>query len=243
VRRVWQVCRTLAAALVDPAGACRNADQRPAPLGTAAVLLVAVTVLGALTLPRQLHLLGAALAPAGNASRDLHHQALASGLSRLMWFDRLVPPPTAVLAGLLLAWAADPLLGLARDARPRLASVVVLGLAPLLAQRAGELAMAYLADLPTPLTPGSAIDLPQEFVTGPAVFWRQDAPRWLQALSPRANLITVWSVGIWATGLRELDGGAWRTWHVTLPIVCLAGAGLTTWWFERAVVALILGGP
>lgn len=103
--------------------------------------------------------------------------------------------------------------------------------------------MVYLADLPTPLTPASAIELPQQFVTGPALVWRLDAPRWLLALSPRANLMTAWSVAIWATGLRWLDGGSWRAWHVTLPVLCLTGAGLATWWFERAVVALILGRP
>lgn len=211
--------------------------ERPTPLALAALLLVGVTALGALTLPRQLGLLGEALGP------GLHHRSLASGLHRLIWFDRLVPPPTVVIAGLLLAWTADPLLGLARDARPRIWAVVVLGFAPLLAQRAGELAMTYLASVPAPLTPGSALGLPQEFVTGPAILDRHDAPRWLQALSARVNLVTASSVAIWATGLRKLDGGSWRAWHVFVPAACLAGAGIATWWFEGAAVALILGRP
>ena len=211
--------------------------QRPSPVRSAAILLVGVTVLGALTLPRQLSLLGTAL------SHGAHHQALSAGLTRLIWIDRLVPPPTVVIAGLLLAWAADPLLGLARDARSGIWAVVVLGFAPLLAQRAGELAMTYLALVPAPLTPGSALGLPQEFVTGPAIFDRHDAPRWLQSLSARVNLVTASSVAIWANALRKLDGGSWRAWHVFLPAACLAGAGIATWWFEGAAVALILGRP
>jgi hypothetical protein len=211
--------------------------ERLTPARSAAILLAGVTALGALTLPRQLGLLGAAL------RHGPHPPAFAAGLERLILFDRLVPPPTVVIAGLLLAWTADPLLGLARDMRPRVWAVVVLGLAPLLAQRAGELGLTYLASVPAPVTPGSALGLPQEFVTGPAIFSRHDAPRWLQSLSARVNLVTASSVVIWATGLRKLDGGSWRAWHMFLPAACLAGAGIATWWFEGVAVALILGRP
>ena len=235
--------RALTAALVDPVSACRRAIDRPVPLGAGAAFLVTVTALGAATLPRQLQLLAVSLAPVGIPGRDATHQALAAGLSRLVWFDRLVPPPTAVIAGLLVLLAADSVLGLARDARARIATVVVLGLTPVLVQRLGELVMTYAAGVPVPLTPGWAIGLPREFLTGPALIWRHGAPAWLQAVSPRASLITAWSVFIWATGLRELDGGSWRLWHFSLPAACLVAAGIATWWFEHMVVALILGRP
>jgi len=230
-------------AVVDPVGACRDASERPAPRTTALVILLGVTALGALTLPRQLHLLAASLAPTSNAARDFHHQVLAGGLIRLTVVDRLVPPPTVMVAGALVAWAADSLLGLAGDARRRIAAVAVLGLVPLLVQRAGELVVTYAADVPLPLVPGSAMGLPQEFVTGPALLWRHDPPRWLLAISQRANLVTAWVVVIWAVGLRALDAGRWRAWHLGVPLLCLAVAGLLTWWFERTALTLILGRP
>ena len=234
---------SLPAALADPVGAARRAGDRPAPARTAAGLLALVVALGAGTLPRQLALLRHSLEPTGRLLVDVHHRALAAGLTRLILFDRLVPPPTVLLAGVLLALAAEPMLSFAQDHRFRVRAVMVLGLAPLLVQRAGELAVAYLLTAPPHPTPGLAVVLPQQFATGPALFWSGVAPAWLEALSARINVMTLWSVGVWAAGLRELDGGRLRAWHVALPVFCLAGAGFITWSLGPSVLALILGRP
>lgn len=238
-----ELIRTLAGALVDPGGASRRASERPSPVLAAVAVLAAVSAAGAATLPRQLQLLAASLGPTSVPAKDAHHLALAAGLARLVVFDRLVPPPTVLLAGLLLAFAVEPLLGLPRDSRSRIGAVIVLGLVPLLVQRVGELVVTYAAFTPSPLTPGWVIGLPQQFVTGPALFWGRNVPGWVEALSPRAGLMIAWSVGLWAVGLRALDGGSWRAWHLALPVACVAGAGIVTWWFERIAVAIILGGP
>lgn len=73
--------------------------------------------------------------------------------------------------------------------------------------------------------------------------WSGTVPAWIEALSARANLVTLWCAGIWAAGLRQLDGGTLRAWHVALPAACLAAAGVLTWSLGPSVLALILGRP
>ena len=48
-------------------------------------------------------------------------------------------------------------------------------------------------------------------------------------LNDRLNLIVLWSAVLWSVGLRGLDGGSLRPWHMALPVACIAGAGIVTW--------------
>jgi hypothetical protein len=57
-------------------------------------------------------------------------------------------------------------------------------------------------------------------------------------------LIVVWSVALWALGLRTLDGGKrLAAWHVLLPLACVVAAGIATWVLGPIVVAALLGRP
>ncbi|MBI4501624.1 MAG: hypothetical protein HY700_10715 [Gemmatimonadetes bacterium] len=239
--RLWRMIGFTVAA---PVSAAREAGRSPSPVGTAVGLLIAVAALGALTLPRQLLLLQRALAPTGDPLGDRHHAAMAAGLVRVIVADRLVPPPTVILAVLLAVLIAEPALALAQDRHREIRAVLLFGLVPLLVQRLGEAALTYAMPLPPRLTPGFAISLPQQFVTGPAMFWTGDAaPTWVEAVSARVNLVTLWSVVLWSIGLRELDGGAFTPWHLALPALSLGFAALLTWWLQPMVLSLVLGGP
>ena len=236
--------RLLVAAMADPATGVREVRARPTPVRTLLGMVLVIVAVGAATLPRQLAVLARALAPSGDPSRDAHHRALAAGLTRVVLFDRLVPPPTVLVAGFFVLVLAEPVLALARDRRQEVRAALLLGLTPLVAQRLGELAVTYLIATPGRPSPGLAVSLPQQFLTGPAVFWLTDeAPAWIQAFSARVNLVTLWSVGVWAVALRELDGRRLSPWHVALPVACLGGGALVTWTLESPVLSMILGGP
>jgi len=236
--------KLLAMVLVDPARAVREAmgQSRPAVVVLGAVLLTAL--LGAATLPRQLDLLYAALAPTGDLASDLHHAAMEAGLTRIIVADRLMPPPTLLVAAVVLGLAAEPVLSLAEDRRRAVWTVVLLGLAPLMVQRIGELAVAYLSAVASPPRPGDAIRLAHSFSTGPLLFWWTDAPpAWLVSVNQRFNLVGLWAVVIWTVGLKELDGRRLAPWQLALPVACLGIAALATWWLSPAVAALLLGSP
>lgn len=235
----------LAAVLVDPRGTQRDAADGASFATTLVVLAVALVALGLATLPRQLGLVDATLPLTGDPQLDGRQALLRGALLRLILADRLVPAPSLLVAGLLLTLAADPVLALARDCRRAVAAVVVLGLAPLLVQRIGELAVTYLVSADALPTPGDAVSLPHRFVTGGLLFWPrgEPAPAWLELLNARLNLITIWCVALWAVGLRTVDGGRPAVWHVVLPLACVAGGGLLTWILGPPVLTVVLGSP
>lgn len=231
-------------ALLDPRSAIEQAIGRPRPGRIAATVLAITALLGAATLPRQLSWLTAALAPTGDLFGDMHHAAMRGGLLRVIIADRLVPPPTIVVAAIVLALAAEPILSLAEDRRRAVWAVLLLGLAPLTVQRVGELAVAYLTAVGAPPHPGEAVGLPQGFVTGPLLLWRSgEPPPWLLSLSQRANLISVWSLILWTIGLKMLDQRRLSPWHVALPLACFGLAAFSTWWLAPMVTSLLLGSP
>lgn len=236
--------KLIAMVLVDPRRAVQEAIGQPRPFVVALGALAITALIGAATLPRQLDLLLTSLAPTGDLARDLHHAAMQAGLTRVIIADRLVPPPTLILAALVLAIAAEPVLSLAEDRRRAVWTIVLLGLAPLMVQRIGELAVAYLSAVGQPPRPGDAVGLPQRFTTGPLLFWWTDSPpSWLVSVNQRLNLVTLWGIVIWAVGLRELDGRRLAVWHAALPAACLAVAALATWWLSPMVAGLLLGSP
>lgn len=122
--------------------------------------------------------------------------------------------------------------------------MVLLGLAPMVVQRVGELAVTYLAAVGGTV-PGEAIALPQRFTTGPLLVWRppEEAARWIVSVNQRINLVSLWSVVIWSAGLRVLDQRRLAAWHVGLPLVGLGLAALCTWWLSPLAAGLLLGQP
>lgn len=237
--------RRLLAALVDPGGTQRGAVAGAPVLGIGLWLAVALVVLGCATIPRQLGLIEATLPLTGDPLLDGRHMLLGGALLRLIVADRLVPAPSLLVAAGVLVVVADPVLGLARDQRRAIAAVVLLGLAPLVVQRCGELAVTYLVPAPALRAPGDAVTLPQRFVTGALLFWPRSerAPAWLELFNARVNLVSLWCVALWGVGLRALDGGRLAPWHVALPLACLAAGGLVTWVVGPSVLALVVGSP
>jgi hypothetical protein len=231
-------------ALIDPREAMRRGATWPRPLRTAATLASAVMALGLATLPRQVAILNRVLAPTGDPQSDLHHEVLRGGLLRLIVADRLIPAPALLLAAVLLVVVAEPVLMLARDRRTAIVQIALVGLAPLLVDRLGELAMTYLLPLAEQVTAGDAVTAPHRFRTGPLLLWwsTEPAPAWLELLEPRANLIVLWAVGLWSIGLHTLAGRTLEAWHVALPLACALGAGVVTWILGPLIVPAILGG-
>lgn len=241
--RIEPVSRVMTV-LVDPSGATRSAATESSPWSIALTVFTIAVILSTLVLLRQLALLNQSLAPLGQVALDSHHAAMRSGLTRVIVADRILLSPTMLLAAVLVVIVSEPILSLADDRRKRLWTIVLLGLAPLLIQEVGELALTYLA-APTDPTPGEAVGLANRFVTGPLLFWRQDAPAplWLQILNSRLNIITLWCVALWAIGLRSLDGGRLLPWHVAVPLTSLGIAGVVTWVGTPLVTAALLGRP
>ena len=242
MRPLEEVARPLAAVLVDPRGAMRGVAERPSPWALIVALASGLVALGLATLPRQLALLDRTMGATGDPLLDAQTELLRSGVLRLIVADRLVASPTLIVAALFLALAAEPVLMLAREQRPAIWAIVLLGLAPLVVQRVGELAITYVAAIADPVA-GDAITAPHRFVTGPLLLWRGEgpAPGWLELLSRRVNLIALWCLVLWSLGMRQLDGGRWQLWHAALPATCVAAAGLLTWMLGPIVLALVLG--
>ncbi|MFQ6046961.1 MAG: hypothetical protein ACE5PT_11510 [Gemmatimonadales bacterium] len=236
----------LAGVLVDPVGASRAAVSRPYPVGILIVLGGLLVLLGAGTIPRQLFLLERLFGATGDPLADLPRELMRGGLVRLIVADRLVPSPTIILAALLLGWAVEPVLALARDRRRAIWAVVLLSLAPLIVARLGELAVTYLISPKAAVIPADAIQMPHRFLTGPLLAWRgaDPAPAWLELLDARFNLIVLWCIALWAVGLRELDGGGrWAAWHWLLPVSCVAGGAVATWILGPLALTVLLRGP
>jgi len=237
--------KSLVGVLVDPTGVTKAAVRGAEPGGLALAVFIAVTALGAAALPRQLWVLQQALSPTGRPELDLHYQAMQHGLTRVIIADRLVLSPTLLLAAVFLVLASEPILARARDRRSALWAVALLGLAPLLVEQAGELIMTYLASPHSRPSPGEAINLPHRFVTGPLLFWGDgpSPPAWLEVINARVNVITLWCVVLWTVGLRTLDGGRCRAWHVCVPLSCLGIAGVVTWITTPWAMSALLGRP
>ena len=231
--------------LVDPRATLDNAHTHPRVVATAVSLCVSTAALGLAALPRQLSVLRRALGPTGNVALDSHYEAMTAGLTRFMVVDRLVPSATLVIAAVLVVLLGGPVLSLAHDRRRALWSLALLGLAPLLVQQLGSLLLTCLASVPADPGPGDAISLPHRFHTGPLLAWTGDgaAPHWLELLEARLNLVSLWCVALWAAGLRMLDGGCLKAWHVAVPVASVAAAGVLTWMGGPMGYSLLLGSP
>ncbi len=237
--RQWSAAFTV---LVDPAGSAVRALEHPAPGRLLFALVLTWVTLGVATLPRQLSLLDRVLTPAtmGGASPQFH--ALAAGLTRLMVVDRLFPMPAVLVAGGFLLLAAEPVLMLVGRRKRELLVIVVLGMAPLLIQRVGELVITWVFDTGAGLSPGEIVRLPHRFASGAVLLWRSGGypPPIVELLETRVNVFSVWAVGLWAFGLSLLDRRP-QLWHMLLPVACLAAGGIITWLLGPIVLAAVLG--
>jgi hypothetical protein len=213
-------------ALWSPGRAMDVAGARHAGLPPVALLLLCAG-LGAAALPRLLALLAASLVVSGPPLLALHTEALHTGLARYVAADRLLPPPAYVAAGLLLGTFAGPVLATRGVAARAVCGVLVLGAAPLLVQRAGELAVVWLSS-GTDLATGDIAGLPARFNVGVAGFLAAGGVATSGAASVVAealNGIGLWVVALWGWGLARLADGATprgRTPH--WPFVAAAAA-------------------
>lgn len=241
-RRIRDVWRLMAAVFVDPVEAFRAAARMPSPWPLLIGFAGTIVGLGLATVPRQLAFLGTSLPATGDPIMDAQQVALREVVTRLIVIDRLVPAPTVLMAAGLLFVVAEPVLMLARDRRRALVVVVALGLAPLIVERIGELAITHILLATSQPLPADVIRAPHRFVTGPLLLWKGPgpAPGWLEMLDARVNLVSLWCLAQWSVGLRALDGKPWSPWHVALPAGCLAAAGLATWVLAPIVLPLLL---
>lgn len=236
-----KVMSPLAAVLVDPIRSIDRVASAPRPGRIGLWLGVWTGALGVATLPRQIAALARSLPATGSAVLDAQTDVLRMGLLRLMVVDRLVPSPSLLAAALLLVLAAEPVLMLARDRRRAIWAVVLLGLAPLLVERVGELAISYAMSGGSVTTPGAAIELPHRFVTGLRALWGgAEMPRWVEIADARANLVSLWCMALWAVGLARLAECRLEPWHVALPAACVLAGGVATWVLGPVVVPILL---
>ena len=135
-----------------------------------------------------------------------------------MVVDRLVPMPAVLVAAGLLVLATEPVLLLAGQRRRELLVVIVLGMAPLLVQRVGELVITWALDTGGGLSPGAIVRLPHRFASGAVLLWRGSGypPPLVELLETRVNVFSLWAVGLWAFGLSRLDRCP-RSWHLAPP--------------------------
>ena len=229
--------------LVDPRGNFRRNQTDESWWVSGVLVVLGAALLGLATVPKQLRLLSEALPVVSDALLSAQHAAIRGGLSRLVFLDRLVPTPTLLVASIILGLVADSLLSLPRKQRWTVWATIGLGLAPIVVGRVGELVLTYVVQVDA-MTPGHVLTMPHRFKTGPLLFWWSDEPasRWLEVVDSRVNLISFWTVGLWAIGLRALDDSSrLQAWHVLTPLLCLGLAGTITWAIGPFIVAIILG--
>jgi hypothetical protein len=240
--RLRRDASALMSVLIDPRATIRLVLDDPSPMRMAVVFLMVAALLGLATLPQQLALLETALPIPREPMLAAQQEMLRRGLTRLILFDRLLPQPAVLVGGGLLVLLAEPALMLARDRRSALGALAIIGLAPLLVDRLGQLVLSLLVSSHQVVSAAEAIRLPHRFVTGPLALWHapSPAPAWLELLNARVNLVSLWCVALWVVGIRELSGGKWAVWQLALPVVSLAGAGVVTWAVAPWVLAMLL---
>ncbi len=170
-----------------------------------------------------------------------HIAVMRTGLTRIILFDRLLPPATVLLAmplvGMVAVWSME----LESRDKKSAARVLLVGLVPLLALRIGELGATVLAVSSFPGV-GEVIVLPRRFFLGPRLLGGPDPDPWVHGLDARFNLVTIWVMAIWSHGLGRLGGGGFRWWARGVVLACFCIAALVTWSWGGTFVELILRG-
>ena len=229
----WRAALLPVRTVVSPGAAINEARVRGDPLVLASVVLL-VAALGSLGLPRLLDLLGATLAPSGQAVLDANLGVLRAALARLVIADRVLPPPPYVIGGLIVVVIAAPVLA-GRGVRGRtIVAVLAVGAAPLLVQRVGELAVVWLAP-GDGLVAGDVARLPARFNVGLAgvlALAGVTATGAWSVVAEAANAVGVWVIVLWGWGLASLDRSA--------PAAA-RGAALPAWPFWLAGAAYAAG--
>ena len=218
-------------ALGEPGAAMDVAGARY-PVRAAVSLLFLVGVLGAASLPRILALLAASLAPVGSPLAAAHAAALHEGLVRYVVADRLLPPLPLVVAAVLVALVAAPMLTGRRVAWTAVGGVLAVGAAPLVVQRLGELIVVWTTPADGLVT-GDVVSLAARFNVGLAGILAAagQAPDGAWGVVAEAtNVIGVWVVALWGWGLARLDRDA-----------TLGRGGRVDWPFAHAAAAYAAG--
>ncbi len=215
-------------ALWSPGAALDDAPARRAAAPASLVLLLAA--LGAASLPRLLGLLDAALQPTGQELLDAHLGVLRAALTRLLVFERLVPPLPYLMGGTVLWLLAAPVIAgrrRMRGAAAAVAAVLAVALAPLLVQRLGELAVVLALPADGRVMAGDVAGLPARFNVGAAgalAALGVAAPGWLGVAAEAANGVGLWVIALWGWGLSRLDRDAGRSARAPHTIGWYAGA-------------------
>jgi hypothetical protein len=248
----WRAALLPVRTVLSPAAALNEARLRADPLTLASVVLL-VAALGVLALPRLLDLLGAALAPSGQALLDAHLGVMRAALARLLIVDRVLPPLPYVIGALIVAVAAAPALAGRGVPFRAVVAVLAVGAAPLLVQRVGELAVVWLTSREG-LVAGDVARLPARFNVGLAgvlgLAGITASGAWSVA-AEAANAFGVWVVVLWGWGLASLQRSAspagrgavlpsWPFW--------LAGAGYASGYAVYAAcfplyLLVVMGAP
>ncbi len=206
--RLWRAALVPLRSVVSPDASLREAGAAPAPL-VAASLLALLTALGSLAIPRLLALLASVLAFGASPLIGAHRAVLGGGLTRYILADRLAPPVPYLLAALIAFAVAAPALAGRGVRSGAVLAVIAAGASPLLVQRAGELAVVWLAP-PDGLEAGDVAGLPARFNVGLAGLLASagtPASGWRSVLAEAANGIGVWVVLLWGWGLARLGRG------------------------------------
>ncbi len=229
----WRTALLPLRAVATPTAALLETRTGPDPLVLASVVVL-VSCLGALALPRLLGLLAASLATGRSPLLDAHAAVLRAGLARLVVADRLLPPLPYCFAAALLALAAAPLLA-ERGVRPlTVVCVIAAGASPLLLQRLGELAVVWLVP-PDGLASGDIVSLPARFNVGAAGVLAAMGTLpggWAGVAAEAANAVGIWVVGLWGAGLALLARG---------ETAAARSAALPAWPFVLAAAAYAAG--
>jgi hypothetical protein len=229
----WRAALLPVRTVMSPGAAMHEARIRSDPLVLASMVLL-VAALGSLGLPRLLDLLGATLAPSGQALLDSHLGVMRAALARLVIADRVLPPLPYVIGGLIVVAVAAPVLS-GHGVRGRaVVTVLAVGAAPLLVQRVGELAVVWLAP-GDGLVAGDVARLPARFnigVAGVLAAVGVTASGAWSVVAEAANAVGLWVIVLWGWGLASLERSA--------PAAA-RGAALRAWPFWLAAAAYAAG--
>lgn len=225
----WRAALIPLRAVLSPGPSLQEAGDGHGALA-AASLLVLLTLLGALALPRLTALLAAGLPEGSSTLLGAHDAVLRAGLHRYVLADRMLPPLPYLLGALLVAAVAVPLLAANGVRAGTVAGVLVAGASPLLVQRLGELAVVWLTP-PEGLVAGEIVSLPARFnvgVAGTLAWAGVVVGGWRSVVAEAVNAVGLWVVVLWGWGLARLDRG---------PRALAPRAAGAAWWCLLAATA------
>ncbi|MFQ5551159.1 MAG: hypothetical protein ACE5FJ_07980 [Gemmatimonadales bacterium] len=208
-------------------------------LSTMIVILILVGVLPSyVSMVVQHDALQSVAVALGTSELGFHVGVMHAGIERLIAFDRLSPPFTVIIAGMMVHVIATESLALDRVERRQLAVMLVAACGPLVLQRWVEM-IVVMVRLESVASVGDVVELSQfaatAWLTPFEAFGKLGAE-----IGRRASAFALWTVGIWSAQL-----WAWKARSrlaVYAPVVGLAFGCLVTLLLGPTVIRLILRG-